>query len=88
MIFLAGQMLGQILVTKQTGPQGKIVSKVWLTNLLNFLKISGYWTCNSLSECLTSIWEHGKEIAINTFADVQLLNFSWALCLIISLMLV
>ena len=25
---LAGKMLGQILVTKQTGPQGKVVSKV------------------------------------------------------------
>lgn len=27
----AGKMLGQILVTKQTGPQGKIVSKVGIT---------------------------------------------------------
>ncbi|KAJ6680822.1 SUCCINYL-COA SYNTHETASE BETA CHAIN [Salix purpurea] len=25
----AGKMLGQILVTKQTGSQGKVVSKVW-----------------------------------------------------------
>lgn len=25
---VAGKMLGQILVTKQTGPQGKVVSKV------------------------------------------------------------
>lgn len=26
---ISGKMLGQILVTKQTGPQGKVVSKVW-----------------------------------------------------------
>lgn len=25
---ISGKMLGQILVTKQTGPQGKVVSKV------------------------------------------------------------
>lgn len=27
---IAGKMLGQVLVTKQTGPQGKVVSKVGL----------------------------------------------------------
>lgn len=27
-LLLKGKMLGQILVTKQTGPQGKVVSKV------------------------------------------------------------
>lgn len=30
-ILLAGKMLGQILVTKQTGAEGKIVSKVGIT---------------------------------------------------------
>ncbi|XP_022157525.1 succinate--CoA ligase [ADP-forming] subunit beta, mitochondrial isoform X2 [Momordica charantia] len=31
----AGKMLGQILVTKQTGPQGKVVSKVYLCEKLS-----------------------------------------------------
>lgn len=30
-ISCVGKMLGQILVTKQTGPQGKVVSKVKLS---------------------------------------------------------
>ncbi|KAH9785255.1 Succinate--CoA ligase (ADP-forming) subunit beta [Citrus sinensis] len=34
---LAGKMLGQILVTKQTGPQGKIVSKVYLCEKLSLV---------------------------------------------------
>ncbi|KAK2984611.1 hypothetical protein RJ640_029117 [Escallonia rubra] len=33
----AGKMLGQILVTKQTGPQGKIVSKVYLCEKLSLV---------------------------------------------------
>ncbi|KAL7198538.1 hypothetical protein ACSBR2_020932 [Camellia fascicularis] len=33
---IAGKMLGQILVTKQTRPQGKVVSKVSLVNELYF----------------------------------------------------
>ncbi|XXG44023.1 hypothetical protein AAC387_Pa01g3925 [Persea americana] len=32
---IAGKMLGQILVTKQTGPQGKVVSKVYLCEKLS-----------------------------------------------------
>ncbi|XVF72050.1 hypothetical protein PTKIN_Ptkin12aG0090200 [Pterospermum kingtungense] len=31
---VAGKMLGQVLVTKQTGPQGKVVSKVYLCEKL------------------------------------------------------
>ncbi|KAF8014364.1 hypothetical protein BT93_H0258 [Corymbia citriodora subsp. variegata] len=31
---IAGKMLGQILVTKQTGPQGKVVSKVYICEKL------------------------------------------------------
>ncbi|CAD5164239.1 unnamed protein product [Musa acuminata subsp. malaccensis] len=34
---IAGKMLGQILVTKQTGPQGKIVSKVYLCQKLSLV---------------------------------------------------
>ncbi|KAL0383642.1 UNVERIFIED_CONTAM: Succinate--CoA ligase [ADP-forming] subunit beta, mitochondrial [Sesamum calycinum] len=34
---IAGKMLGQILVTKQTGPQGKIVSKVYLAEKLSLV---------------------------------------------------
>ncbi|RDX86574.1 Succinate--CoA ligase [ADP-forming] subunit beta, mitochondrial [Mucuna pruriens] len=34
---IAGSMLGQILVTKQTGPQGKIVSKVYLCEKLSLV---------------------------------------------------
>ncbi|KAG6514155.1 hypothetical protein ZIOFF_024496 [Zingiber officinale] len=34
---VAGKMLGQILVTKQTGPQGKIVSKVYLCKKLSLV---------------------------------------------------
>ncbi|KAF0931555.1 hypothetical protein E2562_005526 [Oryza meyeriana var. granulata] len=34
---LAAKMLGQILVTKQTGPQGKIVSKVYLCEKLSLV---------------------------------------------------
>lgn len=34
---LAGKMLGQILVTKQSGPQGKIVSKVYLCEKLSLV---------------------------------------------------
>ncbi|RAL46116.1 hypothetical protein DM860_006270 [Cuscuta australis] len=34
---VAGKMLGQILVTKQTGPQGKIVSKVYLCEKLSLV---------------------------------------------------
>ncbi|KAG1353972.1 Succinate--CoA ligase [ADP-forming] subunit beta, mitochondrial [Cocos nucifera] len=34
---MAGKMLGQILVTKQTGPQGKIVSKVYLCEKLSLV---------------------------------------------------
>lgn len=37
LLLFAGKMLGQILVTKQTGPQGKIVSKVRRALLLPFL---------------------------------------------------
>ncbi|KAF2294907.1 hypothetical protein GH714_026942 [Hevea brasiliensis] len=33
----AGKMLGQILVTKQTGPQGKVVSKVYLCEKLSLV---------------------------------------------------
>ncbi|GMI66424.1 hypothetical protein like AT2G20420 [Hibiscus trionum] len=33
----AGKMLGQILVTKQTGPQGKVVSKVYLCERLSLV---------------------------------------------------
>ncbi|CAI0434543.1 unnamed protein product [Linum tenue] len=32
---IAGKMLGQVLVTKQTGPQGKVVSKVYLCEKLS-----------------------------------------------------
>ncbi|KAL2323411.1 hypothetical protein Fmac_027790 [Flemingia macrophylla] len=34
---IAGKMLGQILVTKQTGPQGKIVGKVYLCEKLSLI---------------------------------------------------
>ncbi|KAJ3690106.1 hypothetical protein LUZ61_019270 [Rhynchospora tenuis] len=34
---LASKMLGQILVTKQTGPQGKVVSKVYLCEKLSLV---------------------------------------------------
>ncbi|XP_020210506.1 succinate--CoA ligase [ADP-forming] subunit beta, mitochondrial [Cajanus cajan] len=34
---IAGKMLGQILVTKQTGPQGKIVGKVYLCQKLSLV---------------------------------------------------
>ncbi|XP_020580804.1 succinate--CoA ligase [ADP-forming] subunit beta, mitochondrial-like [Phalaenopsis equestris] len=34
---IAGNMLGQILVTKQTGPQGKLVSKVYLCEKLSLV---------------------------------------------------
>lgn len=34
---IAGKMLGQILVTKQSGPQGKIVSKVYLCEKLSLV---------------------------------------------------
>ncbi|VFQ98885.1 unnamed protein product [Cuscuta campestris] len=34
---VAGKMLGQILVTKQTGPQGKIVSKAYLCEKLSLV---------------------------------------------------
>ncbi|KAF4358195.1 hypothetical protein F8388_009478 [Cannabis sativa] len=34
---IAGKMLGEILVTKQTGPQGKIVSKVYLCEKLSLV---------------------------------------------------
>lgn len=34
---IAGRMLGQILVTKQTGPQGKLVSKVYLCQKLSLV---------------------------------------------------
>ncbi|XP_010264985.1 PREDICTED: succinate--CoA ligase [ADP-forming] subunit beta, mitochondrial [Nelumbo nucifera] len=34
---IGGKMLGQILVTKQTGPQGKIVSKVYLCEKLSLV---------------------------------------------------
>ncbi|KAL0370392.1 UNVERIFIED_CONTAM: Succinate--CoA ligase [ADP-forming] subunit beta, mitochondrial [Sesamum angustifolium] len=34
---IAGKMLGQILVTKQTGPQGKVVSKVYLCEKLSLV---------------------------------------------------
>ncbi|GFZ13502.1 ATP citrate lyase (ACL) family protein [Actinidia rufa] len=34
---IAGKMLGQILVTKQTGPQGKVVSKVYLCQKLSLI---------------------------------------------------
>ncbi|GMH23966.1 hypothetical protein Nepgr_025809 [Nepenthes gracilis] len=34
---ITGKMLGQILVTKQTGPQGKIVSKVYLCEKLSLV---------------------------------------------------
>ncbi|GAB4847784.1 hypothetical protein Ancab_026847 [Ancistrocladus abbreviatus] len=34
---MAGKMLGQILVTKQTGPQGKIVNKVYLCEKLSLI---------------------------------------------------
>lgn len=34
---IAGKMLGQILVTKQTGPQGKVVSKVYLCEKLSLI---------------------------------------------------
>ncbi|KAL9257926.1 Succinate--CoA ligase [ADP-forming] subunit beta, mitochondrial-like protein [Drosera capensis] len=34
---IAGKMLGQILVTKQTGPQGKIVNKVYLCEKLSLV---------------------------------------------------
>ncbi|XP_078427802.1 ATP citrate lyase (ACL) family protein isoform X2 [Wolffia australiana] len=34
---LSGKMLGQILVTKQTGPQGKVVSKVYLCEKLSLV---------------------------------------------------
>ncbi|KAI4349365.1 hypothetical protein L6164_009958 [Bauhinia variegata] len=34
---IAGKMLGQVLVTKQTGPQGKIVSKVYLCEKLSLV---------------------------------------------------
>ncbi|KAK4273025.1 hypothetical protein QN277_021499 [Acacia crassicarpa] len=34
---IAGKMLGQILVTKQTGPQGKLVSKVYLCEKLSLV---------------------------------------------------
>lgn len=39
----AGKMLGQILVTKQTGPEGKIVSKVTY-------KFKPFFACNVLFE--------------------------------------
>ncbi|KAH7517409.1 hypothetical protein FEM48_Zijuj09G0060500 [Ziziphus jujuba var. spinosa] len=34
---IAGKMLGQILVTKQTGPQGKIVSKVYICEKMSLV---------------------------------------------------
>ncbi|MQM13077.1 hypothetical protein Taro_045999, partial [Colocasia esculenta] len=34
---IAGKMLGQILVTKQTGPQGKVVSKVYFCEKLSLV---------------------------------------------------
>ncbi|XP_047311007.1 succinate--CoA ligase [ADP-forming] subunit beta, mitochondrial-like [Impatiens glandulifera] len=34
---IAGKMLGKILVTKQTGPQGKVVSKVYLCEKLSLV---------------------------------------------------
>ncbi|CAN1245249.1 Succinate--CoA ligase [ADP-forming] subunit beta, mitochondrial [Linum grandiflorum] len=34
---IAGKMLGQVLVTKQTGPQGKVVSKVYLCEKLSLV---------------------------------------------------
>lgn len=34
---ISGKMLGQILVTKQTGPQGKVVSKVYLCEKLSLV---------------------------------------------------
>lgn len=34
---VAGKMLGQVLVTKQTGPQGKVVSKVYLCQKLSLV---------------------------------------------------
>ncbi|KAK3414834.1 hypothetical protein EUGRSUZ_H00143 [Eucalyptus grandis] len=34
---IAGKMLGQILVTKQTGPQGKVVSKVYICEKLSLI---------------------------------------------------
>ncbi|CAN1292329.1 Succinate--CoA ligase [ADP-forming] subunit beta, mitochondrial [Linum perenne] len=34
---LAGKMLGQVLVTKQTGPEGKVVSKVYLCEKLSLV---------------------------------------------------
>ncbi|KAK1283454.1 hypothetical protein QJS10_CPB21g00096 [Acorus calamus] len=34
---IAGKMLGQILVTKQTGPQGKVVSKLYLCKKLSLV---------------------------------------------------
>ncbi|XP_047315201.1 succinate--CoA ligase [ADP-forming] subunit beta, mitochondrial [Impatiens glandulifera] len=34
---IAGKMLGQILVTKQTGPQGKVVSQVYLCEKLSLV---------------------------------------------------
>lgn len=34
---IAGKMLGQVLVTKQTGPQGKVVSKVYLCEKLTLV---------------------------------------------------
>ena len=43
-----GKMLGQILVTKQSGPEGKIVSKVWTCELKLFFACMFCLHCVSL----------------------------------------
>ncbi|KAI4369711.1 hypothetical protein MLD38_018125 [Melastoma candidum] len=44
---IAGKMLGQVLVTKQTGPQGKVVSKILISYL--DLMFGAVYICEKLS---------------------------------------
>ncbi|KAL5990502.1 hypothetical protein ACLOJK_011404 [Asimina triloba] len=46
---IAGKMLGQILVTKQTGPQGKVVSKFHWWNFDRFSNTINVYICEKLS---------------------------------------
>lgn len=60
-------MLGQILVTKQTGAQGKVVSKVWIDYLL-FLYLIALNTFSWMAGVVT------HRSILSTWADRYLIH--------------
>ncbi|KAK9275282.1 hypothetical protein L1049_022544 [Liquidambar formosana] len=62
---IAGKMLGQILVTKQTGPQGKVVSKTWHTHMEPDIIYRVFDEKGNARGALDEGWGKNTEISIN-----------------------